>query len=70
MATKDRQRRCLRPYLLTLPLYWPLASIAAYKAIFEAAFRPYFWDKTEHGLDDKSLTHHISALTLKQERVQ
>ena len=68
-ATRQRRLRRLRPYLLTLPFYWPLASVAAYKAIFEAVFKPYFWDKTEHGLDDAHLKQQITALTLKQRQV-
>jgi glycosyltransferase XagB len=33
----------------TMPLYWPLQSIAAYRAVFELIFRPHFWAKTAHG---------------------
>lgn len=39
----------------TLKLYFPLASLAAYKALFELATRPFYWDKTTHGIFD-----HIS----------
>jgi cellulose synthase/poly-beta-1,6-N-acetylglucosamine synthase-like glycosyltransferase len=35
---------------LTMPLYWPLASIAAFFALLSFVFRPHFWAKTEHGL--------------------
>ena len=35
---------------LTMPLYWPLASIAAYRALFELIFRPHYWAKTKHGV--------------------
>ncbi|MBL8545942.1 MAG: glycosyltransferase [Hyphomonadaceae bacterium] len=34
----------------TMPLYWPLASIAAYCALFELFFRPHYWSKTAHGI--------------------
>jgi hypothetical protein len=34
---------------LTMPLYWPLQSVAAYRALFELAFRPHYWAKTAHG---------------------
>lgn len=34
--------------LVTAPLYWPLQSLAAIKAIRELFSNPYFWDKTEH----------------------
>jgi len=33
---------------LTRPLYWPLHSIAAYRAIWELANDPFFWAKTPH----------------------
>ena len=36
--------------LLTMPLYWPLQSWAAVRALYQLVTRPYFWDKTEHGL--------------------
>ncbi|MDJ0922826.1 MAG: glycosyltransferase family 2 protein [Henriciella sp.] len=34
--------------ILTRPLYWPLHSIAAGRAVWELAVRPYFWAKTPH----------------------
>ena len=34
--------------LLTRPIYWPLHSIAAYRAIWELAKAPFFWAKTPH----------------------
>jgi cellulose synthase/poly-beta-1,6-N-acetylglucosamine synthase-like glycosyltransferase len=33
-------------------LYFPLATLAAFKALWEVGTRPYFWDKTAHGLYD------------------
>jgi cellulose synthase/poly-beta-1,6-N-acetylglucosamine synthase-like glycosyltransferase len=40
----------LMPYALTLPLYWVLAAIATYKALGQVFTRPFYWEKTEHGL--------------------
>ena len=34
--------------ILTQPLYWPLHSLAAYRAIWELAKKPFFWAKTPH----------------------
>ena len=34
--------------VLTRPLYWPLHSLAAYRALWELANRPFFWAKTPH----------------------
>lgn len=36
----------------TLHLYHPLAALAAYKALAEMITRPFYWDKTRHGLFD------------------
>ncbi|MEM8634224.1 MAG: glycosyltransferase [Pseudomonadota bacterium] len=36
--------------VLTLPIYWPLLSIAALRAVIELFKSPYSWAKTPHGL--------------------
>jgi cellulose synthase/poly-beta-1,6-N-acetylglucosamine synthase-like glycosyltransferase len=33
----------------TMPLYWPLATIAAWRALYGLIARPHFWAKTAHG---------------------
>jgi cellulose synthase/poly-beta-1,6-N-acetylglucosamine synthase-like glycosyltransferase len=35
--------------LLSLPLYWPLLSVAMLRALWEMKTRPHFWAKTPHG---------------------
>jgi cellulose synthase/poly-beta-1,6-N-acetylglucosamine synthase-like glycosyltransferase len=40
--------------LLALPLHWLLLSIAAWRALFQLVRRPYYWEKTEHGLARRS----------------
>jgi cellulose synthase/poly-beta-1,6-N-acetylglucosamine synthase-like glycosyltransferase len=37
-------------WLPMLHFYFPLASLASYKAFWEMAARPFYWDKTRHGL--------------------
>ena len=34
----------------TLHLYFPLAVMAAYKGVIELATKPFYWDKTAHGV--------------------
>lgn len=53
----------LRPWLLAMPVYWPLGALAAAKALWEFFLRPSFWDKTEHGLNDAAFDRTIDALT-------
>jgi hypothetical protein len=33
-----------------LPFYWTLGAVAAWKAVFEMVWAPYYWDKTMHGI--------------------
>lgn len=39
---------------LTMPFYWPLATLAALRAMFELAFRPHHWAKTAHGVSSRA----------------
>jgi cellulose synthase/poly-beta-1,6-N-acetylglucosamine synthase-like glycosyltransferase len=53
----------LIPYSLTVVGYWVLMSIAAYRALWQLLYDPFFWDKTQHGV-----SRHASAqLTDAQE---
>ncbi|MDX1781894.1 MAG: glycosyltransferase [Thalassovita sp.] len=45
--------RHLVPWLPTLHVYFPLGVFAAYKALIELVFQPFYWDKTKHGLSMK-----------------
>ncbi|WP_209426109.1 glycosyltransferase family 2 protein [Pararhodobacter sp. SW119] len=54
-ALHARDHRGLRPWVLMMPLYFPLATFAAWKGLFEMGARPFYWDKTTHGLHDSAL---------------
>jgi cellulose synthase/poly-beta-1,6-N-acetylglucosamine synthase-like glycosyltransferase len=43
------EHRFLRKWVPTLHFYYPLATLAAVKAIAEIVTRPFYWDKTHHG---------------------
>jgi cellulose synthase/poly-beta-1,6-N-acetylglucosamine synthase-like glycosyltransferase len=38
----------------TMIVYYPLATLAAYKAAWEMLVQPFYWDKTTHGLFDQT----------------
>jgi len=42
-------RRSLALWAPTMILYFPLGAMAAYKALHELIWHPFFWDKTAHG---------------------
>ena len=50
LALLDSGRARMLPWILTLPFYWPLGALAAYRAIAEVVYAPFHWNKTEHGL--------------------
>ncbi|AJY77762.1 glycosyltransferase family 2 protein [Paenibacillus beijingensis] len=39
-------------YALLTPLYWVMMSISAYKAAWQLITKPFYWEKTIHGLDN------------------
>lgn len=41
----------LAKYALLSPLYWGLMSIAAWKGFLQLFYKPFYWEKTVHGLD-------------------
>lgn len=37
---------------LLAPVYWALMSLAAWRGLLQLVTNPFYWDKTEHGLDE------------------
>lgn len=37
-------------YAISNPIYWLMHSIAAYKGLFQLISKPFYWEKTNHGL--------------------
>lgn len=48
IAVVGRGRRHLAPWTLVMPIYWLLISAAAYRALYQLATAPYYWEKTRH----------------------
>lgn len=59
-----RQHYDLVKYVIFVPFYWLGMSIAAYRAIFEFGFKPYYWFKTTHGLyqEDKNSLNQVKSI--------
>jgi cellulose synthase/poly-beta-1,6-N-acetylglucosamine synthase-like glycosyltransferase len=45
-----RKNYALMPYALLNPIYWLFHSIAAYKALGQLFTKPFYWEKTQHGI--------------------
>lgn len=50
LSVFKRHYYSLTPYAITMPVYWLLMSVAAYKALWQLIHKPFFWEKTVHGL--------------------
>ena len=48
-AVSATRHRGMWLWVPTMHLYFPLATIAGYKGIWEMVARPFYWDKTAHG---------------------
>jgi hypothetical protein len=64
MAAVRRKYYGLIVPALLIPAYWLMMSIAAYKALWQLITKPFYWEKTSHGLS--TATPHASVLTPQQ----
>ncbi len=48
-CTRRRLWRLI-PFALVSPLYWVLISVAGWKGLLQLFYRPFYWEKTRHGL--------------------
>ena len=55
------KHRFLIPWVPTLMLYFPLGALAAYKGAWELVTKPFYWDKTTHGLHEDASAVPITA---------
>jgi len=50
LAAAKRRYFWLVPVALMAPAYWMLQAVAAYKALWQLVTRPFYWEKTTHGI--------------------
>ncbi|MHA7944514.1 glycosyltransferase family 2 protein [Formosa sp. 3Alg 14/1] len=53
IAIFKRQSYSLIIYALANPVYWLMHSISAYKGLHQLITKPFYWEKTNHGLTKK-----------------
>lgn len=56
-AVRGPEHRHLIPWVPTLHFYFPLGALAGWKGIYEVIVKPFYWDKTTHGVFDT--LHHV-----------
>ncbi|VDS07049.1 hypothetical protein PARHAE_00221 [Paracoccus haematequi] len=55
-AVRADKHRHLMAWVPSLHLYFPLGCLAGWKAIYEVVVKPFYWDKTAHGIYDAADT--------------
>lgn len=56
----------LVPYALFFPFYWGLMSIAAWKGFAQLFTNPFYWEKTEHGIDLEGGAQGTSSVPVRR----
>jgi cellulose synthase/poly-beta-1,6-N-acetylglucosamine synthase-like glycosyltransferase len=42
----------LWPHVIFIPVYWLFVSAAAYRAVWQLIYAPFYWEKTAHGVSE------------------
>lgn len=61
VAVHTTNRPRLYPWIPSMLLYFPLATLAAYKGLLEMVMAPFYWDKTSHGKTKEATKHDLSS---------
>ena len=64
LATSTPKHKGLWRWVPTLHFYYPLGTLAAIKGLWEVVTRPYYWDKTAHGLHDLGIDQDDDGATV------
>ena len=62
LAPFRRRAVKLAPFSLTAMWYWALMSFAAWKGLVQLITKPFYWEKTEHGLSKQTAAEVEEAL--------
>jgi len=52
----------LIPFGLTMPIYWLMMSVAAYKALWQLIHNPFYWEKTLHGITSYNVEDDVKEV--------
>ena len=61
MAVFKRRYYELIMYSMLNPLYWLMHSVAAYKGLWQLIYKPFYWEKTNHGLSKLSSASAVNT---------
>ena len=61
MAVFKRRYYELIMFSILNPLYWLMHSAAAYKGLWQLIYKPFYWEKTNHGLSKLSSASAVNT---------
>ncbi len=59
IAGRKLEHRPALWWICTLPVYFAIGTLAAYKGVAEMISKPFYWDKTEHGLSTSEMVLQV-----------
>ena len=62
LGAMRRGHHDLAKHALLSPVYWGLMSVAAWKGLLQLFYRPFYWEKTIHGLDRSNETRTLADI--------
>jgi hypothetical protein len=62
-----RRHYHLVKWTLFIPIYWAMASLAAFMALQQLVFKPHYWEKTQHGLHLHSTGSSMRVVSVTEE---
>lgn len=60
-----REHYSLVKYVFLVPFYWLLVSVAALRSLYQLILKPYYWEKTVHGLHLQKSSEKIVSKAVK-----
>jgi hypothetical protein len=65
MGLAAKKHYDLIPYTLFCPVYWLLQSVGAYKGVWQLLTKPFYWEKTTHGITRYTASPLVSSIANK-----
>jgi hypothetical protein len=63
IGVMKRKQYSLVKYTFLIPFYWLMISAAGFMALYQLVFKPFYWEKTVHGL------HLLKKADTKKEKI-
>lgn len=70
IGTVKREHWSVVKYVFLIPFYWLMVSIGAGIAFVQLLFKPYYWEKTHHGLHAIQEERRLMHIAARREQIE